>query len=142
MASIAASQPHSPPKIRCLQLLAAISCFAHVTAGLTNASLTALVGALLDRPYTSRQASYDLRRLQRKGFITRLPGRNVYQLTDHGRTIATFLTKLVARAVVPTLTELEASESPPGRARSPIVLAWRRYEHELDGVLARAGLAA
>lgn len=127
---------------RVMALLAAISCFAHVIGGLTNASLTTLMGALLDRPYTARQASYDLRRLQRKGLIARLPGRNVYQLTDHGRTIATFLTKLVSRALVPTLTELEVAESPPGSARSPIVLAWRRYEHELDAVLGRAGLAA
>jgi hypothetical protein len=127
---------------RVMALLAAISCFEHVLGGLTNASLTALVGALLDRPYSSRQASYDLRRLKRNGFIDRLPHRNVYQLTEYGRATATFLTKLVARAIVPTLTEFDTSPGPPRQARRPIVTAWRRYEHELDALIASTGLAA
>jgi hypothetical protein len=127
---------------RVMALLAAISSFSHVVGGLTNAGLTTLVGALLDRPYTSRQASYDLRRLRRKGFIERLPGHNVYQLTEHGRTTATFLTKLVSRAVVPTLTELQDPQKPPPGTDRPIVTAWRRYEHEVDALLRVTGLAA
>ncbi|HVA59205.1 MAG TPA: hypothetical protein VNG13_01555, partial [Mycobacteriales bacterium] len=75
-------------------------------------SLTPLVAALLDRPYTSKHASYDLRRLRRKRFIERVPGHNVYRVTPYGRAHATFLSKLAARAVVPTLTELDATGSP------------------------------
>lgn len=127
---------------RVMALLAAICSFDHVVGGLTNASLTALVGALLDAPYTSRQASYDLRRLRRKGFLKRLPGRNVYQLTDAGRAQATFLTKLVSRAVVPTLTALDGTSAPAKGGRAPIVTAWRAYEHQLDTLIAATGLAA
>ena len=127
---------------RVMALLAAISSFGHVVGGLTNASLTTLVGALLDRPYTSRQASYDLRRLRRKGFIERLPGRNVYQLTERGRAVEAFLTKLVSRAVVPTLTDLQRPLNPPPGTGRPIVTAWRRYEHELDTLRSATGLTA
>ncbi|HVA60916.1 MAG TPA: hypothetical protein VNG13_10345, partial [Mycobacteriales bacterium] len=97
---------------RVMALFAAMIQFGHVVGGLTNASLTPLVAALLDRPYTSKQASYDLRRLRRKRFIERVPGHNVYRVTPYGRAHATFLSKLAARAVVPTLTELDATGSP------------------------------
>ena len=53
---------------------AAIVGFTHLLAGFDNPTLVRLVGALLDQPYTSRQATYDLRRLKRKGLIVRLPG--------------------------------------------------------------------
>lgn len=92
-------------------------------------------------PYTSRQASYDLRRLRREEFLKRLPGRNVCQLTDTGRALATFLTKLVARAVLSTLTELQTPPTASTGHQSSVVTAWRRYEHELDTLIATNGLA-
>jgi len=46
------------------------------------------MGTLLDRPYTSRHATYDLRRLRRKGLIERLPHSHRYQLTPVGRRVA------------------------------------------------------
>jgi hypothetical protein len=36
---------------------------------------------LLAEPYGMNRASYDLTRLRRNQLITRLPGRNLYQLT-------------------------------------------------------------
>ncbi len=44
------------------------------------------VSALLDAPYTSRQASYDLRWLRRKGLIDKVPRKRQYHLTPLGRT--------------------------------------------------------
>jgi len=127
---------------RVTALLAAVACFAHVIGGLTNRGLCQLMTGLLDRPYTHRQATYDLRRLRRKGFIERVPGRHLYRVTPRGRALACFLTKLSARVVVPVLTELDTAASPPRGTPRPIVAAWRNYQRELDTLLAAANIAA
>lgn len=58
---------------RVMALLAVIVGFAHLPAGFNNRQLTGLVGTILDdRTYHSRQATYDLRRLRRKGIIERI----------------------------------------------------------------------
>jgi hypothetical protein len=57
---------------RVIGLLAAIVGFTHRAAGFDNRRLTRLVARLLDWPYSSRQATYDLRRLRRKGPLTSL----------------------------------------------------------------------
>lgn len=67
---------------------------------------------------------------------------DVYDLTDDGRASATFLTKFLARAVVPTLTALQAPITSPTRAGRSIVTAWRSYEREIDALITAAGLAA
>lgn len=127
---------------RVMALLAALAAFSHVVGGLTNPGLCRLVGDLLGRPYTSRQATYDLRRLRRKGLIERVPGRNLYRVTPHGRAVATFLTKVAARVVVPGLTALEVPASPRAPASRPIVTAWRAWQRELDAFIREAGMAA
>jgi len=43
-------------------------------------------------PYTSRQATYDLRRLRRKQLIERFPHSNRSQLTPLGRRVAVLFT--------------------------------------------------
>ncbi len=58
---------------RVMALMAAIVGFCHLLTGFDNKTVTALMATLLDQPYTSRQATYDLRRLRRKGLIERLP---------------------------------------------------------------------
>jgi len=127
---------------RVTALLAAVACFDHVVGGLTNAGLCQLMTGLLGEPYTHRQATYDLRRLRRKGFIERVPGRNLYRVTPRGRSLASFLTKLSARVVVPVLSELDAPPSPPRGTPRPIVTAWRNYERELKTLIAAANIAA
>ena len=57
---------------RTMALLACLCCFQHLFAGLTNRSLRELIAGLIPG-YTSRQMTYDLRRLRRKGFIQRIP---------------------------------------------------------------------
>ena len=123
-----------------MAVLAALAVFSHVVGGLTNPGLCRLVGDLLGKSYTSRQATYDLRRLRRKGLIERVPGRNLYRVTPHGRAVATFLTKVAARIVVPGLTELEAPASPRSPAPRPIVTAWRAWQRELDAFIRDAGI--
>ena len=70
---------------RVVALLASLVSFTHVVGGFTNASLRTLVEGHLGRPYTSRQMGYDLRRLTRKGLITREKGTHHYRLTPEGR---------------------------------------------------------
>jgi len=52
--------------------MSAIVGFSHLLVGFDNKTLTGLMGSLLDVPYTSRHATYDLRRLRRKGLIERI----------------------------------------------------------------------
>ncbi|MGH2363145.1 MAG: hypothetical protein ACRDHX_00645 [Chloroflexota bacterium] len=65
---------------RVMALLSALLGFCHLFAGFTNQQLVHLVSTLLDAPYTTRQATYDLRRLRRKGLIQRLPQRSATTL--------------------------------------------------------------
>jgi len=84
---------------RVMAVLAALVGFCHLLAGFTNRQLTELVGALLDAPYASRQATYDLRRLTRKGLIERIPASQRYQLTPLGRRVAVLFTKAHGRVL-------------------------------------------
>lgn len=127
---------------RVMALLAALVCFAHVVGGVTNAGLRRLVSGLLDRDYTAKQASYDLRRLRRKAFIERLPGTNTYRVTERGRALATFLTKVHARVLVPVLAELDALPDPRAPVPRTVTTAWRAYERELQALIGSSRLAA
>lgn len=127
---------------RVMALLAALASFAHLVGGLTNAGLCQLMRALLDPGYSARKATYDLRRLRRKGFIERVRGTNTYRVTPHGRQIACLFTKLAARVVVPTLTELETTARPRAPTPRPVIAAWRTYENEVEALLRSSGLAA
>ena len=63
--------------------------------------------ALLDAPYTTRQATYDLRRLKRKGLILKTPHSHRYQLTALGRRVAVLFTKTYGRVLAPRLILLD-----------------------------------
>ena len=67
-----------------MAVMAATVGFTHLLAGFDN-PLVRTVTTLLGCSYTSRQATYDLRRLKRKGLIAKLPGHHRYQLTPLGR---------------------------------------------------------
>jgi hypothetical protein len=86
---------------RVMALLAALVRFAYLLSGFTNRQLVGLVTAMLDTGYTSRQATYDLRRLRRKGLIVRIPGTFRYQLTPTGRAVAVLFTKAYGRVLTP-----------------------------------------
>ena len=83
--------PFGHPRV--MAVLAAVVGFTHLLAGFDNPTLGRPVSTLLGCPYTSRQATYDLRRLKRKGLIVRLPGHHRYQLTPLGRRVAVLFTK-------------------------------------------------
>jgi hypothetical protein len=104
-----------------MAVLSAILRFVHCLVAFTNAELVERVGPLLDNlSYSSRQATYSLRRLIRKGVITRIPGTQRYQLTPFGRRITTWFSKVHSRVLTPGL----AWTDPPRRWRSPPAALW------------------
>ncbi len=127
---------------RVAALLSALACFVHAVAGFTNASLRELVAGLLQVPYSARQMTYDLRRLRRKGFIARIPGTHSYQLTEDGRRLAIFFSKLYSRVVTPALAELDPTLPDEVSARSPLGRSWRAFDRALDALVADSGIAA
>ena len=111
--------PFGDPRV--MAVLTAVVGFTHLLAGFDNPALVRAVTALLGCSYTSRQATYDLRRLKRKGLIVRLPGQHRYQLTSLGRRVAVMFTKVYGRVLAPGLAELDP------RLPTDLVLAaiWR-----------------
>ena len=71
---------------------------------------------LLGEGYSMNRASYDLTRLRRNGLITRVPGRNLYQLTADGQALAIFYTKVHNRILRPLLATAAPQTAPPLRA--------------------------
>ena len=117
---------------RVMAVLSAALRFTHLIAGFDNRSLTQLASALLGVPYTSRHATYDLRRLRRKQIIERLPGTHRYRLTPHGRAIAVLFTKTYGRVLTPGLTDLSPALPGDLARRSPLAAAWRQLDRALD----------
>ncbi len=126
---------------RVTALMSAIVGFGHLVAGFDNHTLTALMATLIDTDYTSRQATYDLRRLRRKQLIDRLPRSNRYQLTPLGRRVAVMFTKAYARVLAPGLTYLDPALPANIGKRHPLANAWRALDRELDRFIT-TGLAA
>jgi hypothetical protein len=126
---------------RVMALLACLCHWEHLFAGLTNRSLRKLVAGLIPG-YTARQATYDLRRLRRKGLITRIPRSQRYQLTREGRMIAVFFTKTHTRIVNPALAQLDPHLPDPIAKRTPLGRPWRDFEHALDDRIKQAAIAA
>jgi len=128
---------------RVMAVLAALVGFCNVMVGFTNAQLVERVGALLpDTPYTSRQATYDLRRPRRKGMILKIPRSRRYQLTDLGRRVAVLFTKTYGRVLAPGLSALDPRLPEDVVLRSPVATAWRRLNSDLDDFIESQLVAA
>jgi hypothetical protein len=65
---------------RVMAILSALAGFCYLIGGFTNRQLADRAGALLQSPYTCRQATYDLRRLKRKELIAKVAHTKRYQL--------------------------------------------------------------
>lgn len=117
---------------RAMALMAAIAGFCHLIAGFDNRALVQRMRALADPGYSTRQATYDLRRLRRKQIIERVPGTHRYQLTQTGRAIAVLFTKTYGRILGPGLAALDPRLPDELAKRSPLAAAWRNLARELD----------
>jgi DNA-binding transcriptional ArsR family regulator len=126
---------------RVMAVLAGLVGFCHLVEGFTNGQLVQRTSALLHAPYTSRQATYDLRRLKRKGLIRRRGKANRYELTALGRRVAVLFTKAYGRLLAPGLAVLDPALPEEIARRSPLGLAWRTFQRALDRFL-ESGLVA
>ena len=113
-----------------------------MAGGFTNGQLVERTAALLNAPYTSRQATYDLRRLKRKGLISKLAGTHRYQLTTLGRRVAVLFTKTCSRVLAPRLSALEPRLPKDISVRSSVATAWRALERILDDFIETQLVAA
>jgi hypothetical protein len=115
-----------------MALLAALASFGHLLAGVNNHQLAERVAALLDAPYTSRQATEDLRRLRRKGLIIRRLHSNRYDVTARGRLVVVLFTKAYGRVLTPGLAVMDDGLPDGIAVRSPLRTAWRELQRTLD----------
>ncbi len=125
---------------RVTALFNALCHFLWTADGLTNAQVRPLVASLLGTPYSTRQMGYDLRRLTRKGLISRLDRQHRYVLTPYGRRVALFLTKVHARVLRGGLQALDLSfiaQAPP-----PLRTTFLALDRAIDAHIAEAQLAA
>jgi hypothetical protein len=127
---------------RVMPLLAALVLFTHALDGFDNRQLVKLVGRFWDQPYSSHQATYDLRRLRRKALITRLPHSHRYQLTPLGRRVAVLFTKAHGRILAPGFALLDPVLPPDLAHRSPLARAWRQLESALNEFVEHKLIAA
>ena len=125
---------------RAMALMAAIAGFCHLIAGFDNRTLVHRMRALLDPGYSTRQATYDLRRLRRKQIIERVPCTHRYQLTPTGRAVAVLFTKAYGRILGPGLAALDPCLPSDITRRSPLAQAWKQLTTQLDQFIGR-GLA-
>jgi hypothetical protein len=124
---------------RVMALLQALTGFTHLPRGFHNRDLRPHVAALLGRPYTAAQMTYDLRRLRLKGLIQRIPKTHRYTTTSYGRTVAFFYSKLYLRILRPQWNALlPDSDHWPRSLR----LALDQLDTEIDKLYTEAALAA
>ena len=126
---------------RVMALMAAITGFCHLITGFDNRALTQRMRGLLDDGYTSRQATYDLRRLRREQVIRRIPGSHRYQPAPADRAVAVLSTKAYGHILGPGLAALDPQLPDDLTRRSPPALAWKDLSRQLDHFIDQ-GLAA
>jgi hypothetical protein len=131
-----------PALQRVMAILSALAGFCYLIGGFTNRQLVERVGALLQSPYTCRQATYDLRRLKRKELIAKVAHTNRYQLTNLGRRVAVLFTKTYARILAPGLSALDPHLPEEVTAGNHLSTAWSCFEKVLDDFMQAELVAA
>lgn len=122
---------------RVVALFGALSQFQWVVDGFRNKDLRPIVAHHWARPYGMRQMAYDLRRLLRKQLIARVPKSHRYRLTQLGRQLVLFCTKLYARVLCRGLAQIQHPTVP-----TKLSAAWHGFERAVEGLLNEARLAA
>lgn len=122
-----------------MALLQALTAFGHLPEGFRNGALRQRVGALLGRPYSAAQMTYDLRRLRLKGLIHRLPGTHRYTATTYGLKVAFFYSKLYLRILRPQWAALLPEEDNLPR---PLRAALDHLNQEIERIYNDAALKA
>ena len=124
---------------RVMALMLALSLFTHLLDGFRNRDLRKHVADLLGpgaRPYTITQATYDLRRLCRKGLIYRRAGTNRYAPTPYGWKLARLFARLDARLFRPAQRALQPDGITDPYPR--LSAALKNVDAQFDALLAQA----
>jgi hypothetical protein len=124
---------------RVMALFQALTGFTHLPRGFRNRDLRPRVEALLGRPYTAAQMTYDLRRLRLKGLIHRIPNTHRYTVTTYGLKVAFFYAKLYLRLLRPHWPALLPEHD---RVPRPLRAALEQLDREIDKLHQEALLAA
>lgn len=130
---------------RVMAVLASLVGFCNLVEGFSNREMVTRTSALLDKhypPYTARQATYDLRRLKRKGIISRIAHSRRYQLSPLGRRVAVIFTKAYSRVLTGGLALMHPSLPDGISRRSDLATAWRRLDRTLDEFIDNGLVAA
>ena len=125
------------PRVRAV--LEALCSFAHVPAGFRHRDLRPRIAALLGRPYSAGQMTYDLRRLRLRGLIERRTRTHAYLLTPYGRRVAFFYSKLYLRILRPNAPVLADQTDALPR---PLRAALEQLDVAIDRICQEAALAA
>src|SRR5215210_6075396 len=124
---------------RVMALMLTLSLFTHLIDGFRNQDLRRAVADLLGltaKAYTAQQATYDLRRLCRKGLVHRREGTQRYVVTPYGWKVARLYARLDARVFRPALTALEGQSVDTPTPKLARALA--KVDHELDTLISSA----
>lgn len=124
---------------RVMALMLTLSLFTHLINGFRNQDLRRAVADLLGltaKTYTAQQATYDLRRLCRKGLVHRREGTQRYVVTPYGWKIARLYARLDARVFRPALTALEGQSVDAPTPKLAQALA--KVDRELDTLISLA----
>jgi hypothetical protein len=124
---------------RVMALFQALCAFTHLPRGFRNRDLRPDVEALLGRPYSAAQMTYDLRRLRLKGLIHRIPQTHRYTATSYGLKVAFFYAKLYLRILRPNWAALLPDDD---RLPPPIRAALDQLDVEIRKLHEEAALAA
>jgi hypothetical protein len=124
---------------RVMALCQAITSFAHLPRGFHNRDLRQPIAALLGRPYSAAQMTYDLRRLRLKGLIHRIPKTHRYTATSYGLKVAFFYAKLYLRILRPEWAALLPVNDQLPR---PLRAALDQLEAQIRQIHKEAALAA
>jgi hypothetical protein len=121
---------------RVMALMLVLCQFSSVIEGLRNRDLRRQLAALLGlrlEEYSVGQASYDLRRLVRKGLLCRALKSQRYYLTPYGWKLARLYARLEARIFRPALTAMNGPPvALPGKLRQTLAAVDARFD-ELIG---------
>ena len=123
-------------------LLAAMLLFRLLPNGFSNRQLREQYAALRGtkpEEITSGQMTYDLRRLQKRGLIERIPKSHRYRVTNFGLRTALFFTRTYARIIRPGLS-LVVPENLATTSR--LRKSFEVLESEMDRCCEAARLAA
>jgi len=124
---------------RVMALFQALTGFTHLPHGFRNRDLRPQVEALLGRPYSAAQMSYDLRRLRLKGVTHRIPKTHRYTATSYGLKVAFFCAKLYLRILRPEWAALLPADDQLPR---PLRTALDKLDTEIRKIHEEAALAA